>query len=197
MGRLAGHGQERRGRSLAEPEAGAAQPGRRAVGGRGALGAYGPLEVVAEALRAGDSAGQVVADVYHDGRPRRGGEEGVEGGDAVGLGRRDGEAPADVAEAGLDPADPRLERVEGRQQQVALCAGGVSASGDPPVDCDLARTAIPTGRRRSEHGIDRGPFGRGCERPDDVQVHARSVATDVAPSTAEPSVTRDVLRCAT
>ena len=47
-------------------------------------------------------------------------EQGVERGDAVRLGRRDAEAAADVVERRLaDPADPGLDGVECRDQEVS------------------------------------------------------------------------------
>ena len=72
-------------------------------------------------LGAGQPAGDVVAEVHDRGRPRLRREQGVERRDAVGLGRRDRQAPADVGERGLrDMADARLDGLERRQQQVAL-----------------------------------------------------------------------------
>ena len=61
-------------------------------------------------------------------RPRLEREERVEGRDAVGVGGRHGQPPADVVErAGADPADPLLQRPERGQQQVPPRAGRVAA----------------------------------------------------------------------
>ena len=93
------------------------------------------VEVRAQLLRAGQPAGDVVADVGHDRRPRVRREEGVEGRDAVRLGRRDGQPLADVVEGRLaDPADPRLDGVEGRQELRASGAGRVAAARGVAVD---------------------------------------------------------------
>ncbi len=78
-------------------------------------------------------------------------EQGVEARDAVGLGGRDRQPPADVVErARADPADARLHRVQRRQQQVALVAGGVAAARGVAVGL-RPRRADPGRLRRAEH----------------------------------------------
>ena len=127
-------------------------------------------------LRAGQPAGDVVADVGDDRRSRGRGEQGVERGDAVGLGRRDGQALADVVERGrADPADPRLDRVECRQQLGPTRPDRVAAARGVPVRAGVARPADPARLGRAEHGIHRGALGGGGERADDVQIHQRRV----------------------
>ena len=102
------------------------------------------VEVRAQPFRAGQPAGDVVADVGHHRRPRVRREEGVEGRDAVRLGRRDGQPLADVVEGRrADPADPRLDGVEGRQELRASGAGRVAAARGVPVDGRIARPADP------------------------------------------------------
>ena len=142
--RLAGDRDHRRRRAVAQPEARAAQPGRAAVPDRLAGRPDGPRQVRADRLRAGQPAGDVVADVGDDRRPRRRREQRVERGHAVRLGRGDGQPPADVVERRLaDPADPRLDGVEGRQQLGAPGARRVPAARGVPVD-RASRAAPPT-----------------------------------------------------
>ena len=87
-----------------------------------------------QGLRAGAAAHEVVADVQHPGCPRLEREQRVEGGDAVDVGGRDRQPPRDVVErAGADPSGVLVERVQRRQQLVALRAGGVAAVGGVPV----------------------------------------------------------------
>ena len=76
-------------------------------------------------------AGDVVAHVHDRLRLRLDREHRVERRDAVGVGRRDGEALADVVErAGRDPADARLGGPERREQQMPARARRVAADGD-------------------------------------------------------------------
>ena len=151
----AGAHDERRRRALAQPEAGAAQPGRappwrRRLAGRAELA----LELGAERSRR-RAAGR-------RGRRRRGpppaaaasvAKQVVEGDDAPGLGRRHGQAPADVVERPFaHPADAVLDGVEGGQQQVraARAPPGRRARARPSRAMSRAR-ALPAGgwRRRA------------------------------------------------
>ena len=129
-------------------------------------------KIVAEGFGAGEAARDVVADVRHGRGTRLRSQQGIERGHAPGLGRRHGQATADVAQRGLaDPADACLHGVERRQQQVAHVTGGMPAAGDVAIDAAVARAAGPARDGRSEHGVDRRAFdGRG-QRADDVQVH--------------------------
>ena len=130
------------------------------------------VEVRAQLFRAGQPAGDVVADVGHHRRPRVRREERVEGRDAVRLGRRDGQPLADVVEGRrADPADPRLDGVQGRQELRAAGAGRVAAARGVPVDGRIARPADPARFGWAEHGVHGGALGRGGERPDDVEIH--------------------------
>src|SRR5690606_36308270 len=83
-------------RALAEPEAGAAVPGRPAVGGRSALRTDLAGQLIAEIGRALHLAGDVVADVGDGRRRRLQPEHGIEARYPVGLGRRDVQALADI-----------------------------------------------------------------------------------------------------
>jgi len=65
--------------------------------------------------------------------------------------------------------------MERRQEEVPTAPSRVTAASDVTVERYVARATRPSGIGRPEHGIDRGPFGRGRERPDHVQVHRRSV----------------------
>ena len=135
-------------------------------------GPTAPGQVGADRLRAGEPARDVVADVGNDRRPRVRGEEGVERRDAIRLGGSDGESLADVVERrGADPADPRLDAVECRDQQRAAGPRCVAAARRVSVDATVARAADPTRFRRPEHGVHGCPFRRGREGPDDMQIH--------------------------
>ena len=169
---LAREREERRRSAIAQPQARTAQPRRVAVPCRLPGRPHGPRQIPADRLRAGQPARDVVADVGHDGRPRGRGEQGVEGGHAVGLGRSDGQALADVVERrGADPADPRLDRVECRDQEGAAGPRCVAAARSMSVRAAVAWSAHPARLRRAQDGVDRGPFRRRRERPDDVQIH--------------------------
>ena len=146
--------EHRRRRPLAEPEARRPEPGRAGRRRRRAGRPERPLEVGRRRPpRPASAARDVVADVGDDRRPRRRREQRVERGDAVGLGRRHRQAAADVVQRRLaDPADPRLDRVEGRDQQVAPRRGPRGRRG--------RRGPRPSGcgrRRASRLGRSRGP----------------------------------------
>ena len=153
---LAGDREHGRGRALAQAEARAPEPRDLAVP-RGLAGRpERPLEVGAELLGAREPARDVVADMGDGRRPRLRREHGVERRDAVGLGGRHGEPPADVVQARLgDLADPVLERVKRREEQVAAAPGVVPASRD---------VALGRARRASRPPSPRSP-ARGPHRP--------------------------------
>ena len=174
----AGDGEERGRAALATAEAGGAQPGRAAVEGRRARRSEQALQVGADVLAPVEAAGDVLADVGDDSRPRGRREHLVEGGDAVGLGRRDGEAPAGVLQGRLaDPADAGLDRVEDRQQEVASGARRVAASREPVVGRDVAIAALPAARRRPEDAVDGGSLLGRRARGQGDEVHPGSLAT--------------------
>ena len=158
---------ERRRRLLAEAKAGASQPGRRAVGLRRARRTEPGLQLFAYAIGAAGQAGDVVAHMDDARRPRLEREQGVEAGHTVGLGGRHAQSAADLVERRLaDPADPRLDGVERRQQEVAPIARRMPAPGAVAIETWLPRT----GDR-----LDRGTLdGRG-QRADDVEIHRRRV----------------------
>jgi hypothetical protein len=112
----------------------------------------------------------------HAGRTRLRREERVEGGHAVGIGRRDGQALADVVKAGLaDPARPCLEGMQCRQEEVPPAPGGRAAPDGTALITDAAWTSGPAAGRtqlRVKDGVDGGTLGRCGERADDVEVHA-------------------------
>ena len=176
LGGRPGRGDEDRRRPLALPEARAAEPRRVLVPRRLARWPEPLPQLIADPLRAQEPAREVVADVGDDRRPRRRRQQGVERGDAVRLGRRDGEPLRHVVQGpAADPADPRRRGFERRQQQVAPCPSVVTAVRDVAVRRGVPRAAVPARPRRSdlrvERRVDRGPLlGRGCG-PDDVEVH--------------------------
>ena len=197
--------QQHRRRALTEPQAGAGHPGGacfsgggwRRVGSAGRLvGGSKPLfQPPADLGAAGIAAHDVVAHVGHPRWPLLGGQQGVEGGHAVGLGRRHVQAAADVAEGrGADPADRVLHAVQRRQQLVTDTAPGAGAS-EP--DAAAARGVLQLGaggrgHHPVEYGIDRGPFGGGGLGCGEVQVHQRaaslSTRTAVALNSAVPDL---------
>ena len=138
--RLAGARDQRR-RARGRTGRGTGAQPRPAVPGRLAGRPDRPLEVRADRLRAGEPAGDVVADVGDDRRPRLRREQRVERGHAVRLGRRHGQAPRDVVEGRLaDPADPRLDGVECRQELRSRRARiAWPPRADVPVDAPVRR----------------------------------------------------------
>ena len=150
-----------RGREVAQAQARRSQPADPPVAGR-VPGLARAARVRSAQIRSapGQPAGDVVADVGDDRRPRLRRVQRVERRDAVRLGRRDGQPLRDVVERRLaDPADPRLDRVEGRQQLVAPGAGRVPALRGVPVGA----------RRRARHRPSPSRAARG-RRP---RRHAR------------------------
>jgi hypothetical protein len=118
-----------------------------------------------------DLAGDVVAQVQDRRRTWFDREHRVERRDAVGLGGRDREALARIAEsARADPARARLQRVQDREQQVALAAGLVPASCHAPVRLGPL-AARPTGARGTEHRIHGRAFVVAGESVGEDQVH--------------------------
>lgn len=92
------------------------------------------LDPGAQLARPGGRAREVRADVEHGGGARLDREHGVEGGDAVRLRRRNGQPSAQVVEGAVaDPADPVVDGVQPRQQQVAAVPGLAAALGPPQV----------------------------------------------------------------
>ena len=79
------------------------------------------VELLTELLSTRKAARDVVTNVNDGARLRLGPQQMVEGDYAPGLRRWDGQATADVVEgAAADPANSILNRVECRQEQVAL-----------------------------------------------------------------------------
>ena len=80
-----------------------------------------PLQLLTQFGGAFAAAGDVITHVQHPAGPRHGGEQRVEGRDAVGVGRRNRQPFADVVErAFADPPDAGLDRLEGGKQEVPL-----------------------------------------------------------------------------
>ena len=168
---LSGRRHERGGSPLAHPQARALEPDRGAVPGVLARRADCPLELRDELVPAPAHAGDVGADVGHERRARLEREERVEARDAIGLGGRDREPPADIAErGGADPADAALHLVEHRKQQMPLRACRVPTAGRMAVGAALA--ADPRRRGRAQHAVDRVALGRRRGAVEELQVHA-------------------------
>ena len=171
-GRVAGGGHHHRRCPVAQPEARAAQPRRAAVPDRLPGRPHGARQVPADRLRAGQPAGDVVADVRDERRPRVRGEQGIERRHAIRLGRGHGQPLADVVECRrADPADPRLDGVERRQQLGPARPDRVAAAGSVAVDPRVARPSHPARPGWAQHGVNGSALRRGGERPDDVEVH--------------------------
>ena len=106
----------------------------------------------------------------------------VERGDAVDLGRRDVEPLGDVVQpATADPADPVVEGVQRRQQQVPL-----GPRSRPP-----RRDVVPPGRDRrpaptggAEHGVDGRALVGGGRRAGERGPSGPAAAAAVAASAA-------------
>ena len=160
----AGDLQQRRGRALADAEAGARLPRRALIAFEAALDLGG------ERVRAGVAADDVVAEVGDARRALARGEQGVGLGDAVGLRRRHAQALADVAEgARADPADCVLHGVQRWQQQLALLAGPLRAA-----MCAATRPGLGIRRgRRTEQRIDGGALRRRGGGGETMDFHAR------------------------
>jgi hypothetical protein len=103
-------------------------------------------------------AGEVGADVDDPGRPLRQGEQAVEGGDAVRVGRRHLESAGDLVDR--TPADPPggvMDGMERRQQQVPPLAEGT--------------VAPPAGRGRPEEVVKGGLLGPARRQSREPQIH--------------------------
>jgi hypothetical protein len=94
-------------------------------------------------------------------RPGRRGKQAIERGDAIGLGRRDRESPGNIVERRLaDPADAGLDRVQGRQKEIAPGTSFVATTGDVAVRSGIPRPTAPAGLRRAQDGVNGRPLGR-------------------------------------
>ena len=119
-----------------------------------------PLELRDELLRPARDTRHVGAHVRDDRRLGLEREQRVERRDAVRLRRRDREPPADVVErAPADPADARLDGVEGREQEMALRPRGMPAARHVLVALAGLRRSLPA-RRRAGRGRRRPPRAR-------------------------------------
>jgi hypothetical protein len=169
---LAGGRHERGRGEVAQADARRSQPADRSVAARLALRPDRPSQVLADPFRPGDPAGDVVADVGDDRGTRLRRIQGIERGDAVGLGGRHREATGDVVEGRLaDPADPILDGMERRQQLGASRAQRMAPARGMSVHPRATRPADPTRLRRPQDGVHGGTLrGRG-QRPDHVEVH--------------------------
>ena len=163
------------GRLLAHAEA--RRPDPCPVAGVGPLRPHVALELLAEGEAADSPAREVVAHVDHVGGPLLDAEHRVERRHAVGLGRRDGEALAHVVQpSAADPADARLERVQGRQQEVPLLARLATGADDAEIGCAPLGGAHPAGLRRSEQPVDRSTLGLRGGGVHQMKVHVTSIA---------------------
>ncbi len=125
--RIAGRHHQRRGRPLAEAEAGAAVPGGVAVPAL-PRGAERGFHLPAERLGAPRLAGDVVADVHGHRRMGTGLEQSVEIRHAEGLGRRDLQLTAGVVER--PRAHPPLAVLDGVQHRDQILPA-VAVQGEP------------------------------------------------------------------
>jgi len=159
----AGAADECRRAALAEAQAGALPP---AGAGRPLLaGCPGrALDLLQQACTPRCTAGDVVADVDGERRTWLGGQQVVEGGDPVDLGRRHGQPlREEVDGAPADPANAVLDSVQGGQQQVAAVPVCPAAPDHP----------LAVRRRRAEHGLDDGALDLGCGAAAGADVHLR------------------------
>ena len=150
---LAGLLDERGGRAVAHADAGRPHPRGvvvfnrhpRVIGRVRVHRAGGFFDRGNQRIRAVRLAADVVADVHDTLRPRSRRQQGVERRDTPGVGGWHVQALAHVAETAFaDPADARLDGLEGRQQQVAKRPGIVSADvGGVRVARRAAGTALP------------------------------------------------------
>ena len=166
-------GRQQHGRCpIAQPEARTSNPGRTPVVERFASRPDLALQGRTERLSTGQPARDVVADVGDRRRTRCGGVQRVERGHAIGVRGGHGESLADVVERRLaDPADPRLDGVQCRQEFRAARPDRMTAAGSMAVCGGVAPAADPTGVGRPQDGIDGSSLrGRG-EGADDVKVH--------------------------
>jgi hypothetical protein len=162
--RLTRDGGQRCRRTLAHAQAGALVPDRLPVAGVRALGRDAALELGHQLLRAARDAGHVGAHVRDHGRLGLEREQRVERRDAVRLRRRDREPPADVVErAPADPADARLDGVEGREQKMALRPRGMPAARHMLVALAGLRRTLPARPGRAEDRVDRLALDRRRE----------------------------------
>ena len=159
-------------RQLAQAQAWAAQPADPAVPCGGAGRSQRPHQVRAYLLGASKPARDVVADVGHGGRTRLRRKHRVEGGDAIRLGGRHGQALADVVQAGLrDLADAILEGMECGEKEIPSSARRVSAARHVPVEAGVPIAPGPAGFGGTDHRIHGGALSRQGEGSDDVEIH--------------------------
>ena len=101
-------------------------------------------------------------------------EHRVEGRDPIGLGGRDGEPFARVAEAaGLIHPDASLQGVQRRQQQMTSISALASASAsDAALELDRALAPRPARRRGAEDGVHGSAFVVAGQRVGQDEIHA-------------------------
>lgn len=166
--RIARPDREDRRSALAQPQAGAA------LDADAAAGPEAGLDPGAQLRRARRRAREVRTHVQHGRGARLHREHRVEGRDPVRLRRRHGQPAAQVVERALaDPADPVVDGVQPRQQQVAAFARLPAAARPPEVGGRhlIARGALPRGLRRTEQPVDRRPLLVRRLAVTEVQIH--------------------------
>ncbi len=90
------------------------------------------------------------------------GEHRVEGGDAVGVGRRNGQSAAELVEStGADPTDPLLQGPERREQQVSALPGVVAGARRVSLGPGETLPAVPAVSGRAENGVEGCTLGGG------------------------------------
>ena len=161
-------------RHVAHPQARRPRPGptARVV----PLGPHLALEPFAQLERPGPTACEVVAHVHDIPWPLGDAEHRVEGGDAVGLRRGDGQPLAHVVEPPTaDPADGGLQGMQGRQQERPLLAQLAAAANHPEVRRGTASRPLPAGLRGPEHLIHGRSLLRRRDGLHQMEVHDTSV----------------------
>src|SRR5207302_5509762 len=114
------------------------------------------------ALRAGESAREVRADVEHLRRTLLEREQRVERRDAVRLGGRNVEPTGGVPErARRDPADAPLRRTQRREQELSTMAVA-------------PRDAVPSVRLDADYSVDHGALGVSRRRLEKLEVRQRA-----------------------
>ncbi len=161
-------------RLLAHPETRRSDPGPTA--GVRTFGSRFARQFLAEGEPARPSARQVVTDVHDVRGSLLDAEHRVEGRHAVGVGRGNGEPLRDVVEtAPADPAHAALERMQGRQQEVALVARLTASAHDPKVARGPLLTPLPAGLRWPQESVHRRPLRLRRGGVHQMEVHATSV----------------------
>ena len=177
-----------RGRTARGRGCGARWPSRRRIADPPARSAPRPVR---RARPSHGTARDVLAHVDDARRPRLEREERVEGRDAVRIGRRHCQPPAELVQPSwADPADALLQRPEGGQQQMSPCPGCMTPGSGVALDPVGARASLPARGRLPEHVVERRALAHGRLREgDELQIHRgrRRIDDVLAHRPGEPS----------